>query len=268
MSRRQHEWTDSFVETVATVATSLSPIDLSAVSTLALEQARHAVCITDARIDSPGPVIEFVNQAYLDIFAADEADVVGVSPRHGQGPLTDRSVLDRLRAHLVAGASIQAQAINYRADRSTFRLRWSIDAIRRAGRVEKFFAVLHDVTIDDRMRRRLSALDALVHAGPAITSTAGADDRAALVASAVRDAVEPMVAEIGGVRVTIGGSTLEVAAPAHVDGVALTASRFSIGDVGEVALDVHPDANELLDVAGVEEIVRHGHWLATLTASH
>jgi PAS domain S-box-containing protein len=67
-----------------------------------------------------GPKIEYVNPAFTRMtgYAADE--VLGRTPRLLQGPGTDRTVLDRMRASLVAGEPFQGEAINYRKDGSTY----------------------------------------------------------------------------------------------------------------------------------------------------
>lgn len=110
---------DSFVEAVNFVSGELLETGVSAerIGLAALRRWSQAVCVTDAQINPPGPEISFVNNAYLDIFRCDVDKAVGRSRRVGQSPLTNRHVLDRLRSHIEAGESMQAQAINYRFDR-------------------------------------------------------------------------------------------------------------------------------------------------------
>ena len=110
---------DSFVEAVNFISGELLETGVSAerIGLAALQRWSQAVCVTDAQINPPGPTISVVNNAYLDIFRCDVDQAVGRSRRVGQGPLTNRHVLDRLRSHIEAGESIQAQAINYRFDR-------------------------------------------------------------------------------------------------------------------------------------------------------
>lgn len=220
-----------------------------------LAQVRQAVCLTDAELDLPGPRIQFVNAAYLDMFGCDESDVIGHSPRFAQGPLTDRNVLDRIRAKLQAGASISAQAINYRIDRTPFRLRWSIDPIRRDGRIVRFVALMTDVTIEDRMRRRLSALDTLLSSArlhPVDHPTSRQ------IAESVASALAPVVAEVARATVTIGTDSSRVGS---LDGVSTAPSIVQVGEIGAIRLDAHPDAGRMLDRVGIDELARHAAWL-------
>lgn len=229
-----------------------------------LTDSRQAICITDANLDRPGPTIAFVNDAYTDIFCCDPADVIGQNPRIGQGPLTNRKVLDRLRSHLEAGKSVQAQAINYRFDRSTFRLRWSIDPLRRDGEVVGFLGMMRDVTMDDRLRRRLSALDTLMARGRLVSGLPKAS-RDSAVADALSAALRPIVTEIGTAVVTIGTSTQSTLIDQHIlDGLEPLIVDMPIGMVGSVHVEVHPDAEGLLDRLAIGELAEHGNWLLEL----
>ncbi len=263
---------DSFVELIQPVPTelvgvddtALAPIDIDQLGLTAIQGSRQAVCLTDALVDAPGPRILYINDAYADIFCCEPADVIGQTPRVVQGPLTNRHVLDRLRAHLEAGESVQAQAINYRFDRTAFRLRWSIDPIRRDGVVVGFVAFMRDVTADDRMRRRLSALDALMGRGRVASSLARAD-RDQEVAAAVAGALRPVVAEIGAASVRIGQTTETTQIDAGLlDGHSTISAEFPIGTAGAVTVDLHPDARDLFDRLVVGELAEHARWLLEL----
>ena len=263
---------DSFVESIEPVPTELfgadeglpAPIDIDQLGVTALQGSRQAVCLTDALVDAPGPRISYINDAYADIFCCEPIDVLGLTPRVGQGPLTNRHVLDRLRIHLEAGESVQAQAINYRFDRTAFRLRWSIDPIRRDGEVVGFIAFMRDVTVDDRMRRRLSALDTLMDRGRVASSLARAD-RDQEVSAALAGALRPIVAEIGTASVRIGQTTETTQIDAGLlDGYATVGEEFPIGTAGTVTVDLHPDASDLFDRLAVGELAEHARWLLEL----
>ncbi len=267
---------DSFVELIESIPTDLvgagrdgidgrpAAIDVEEFGLTALQGSRQAVCVTDAFINAPGPTISYVNDAYADIFCCEPDDVVGQTPRVGQGPLTNRHVLDRLRAHLTAGESVRAQAINYRFDRTAFRLRWSIDPIRRDGEVVGFIAFMSDVTLDDRMRRRLSALDTLMDRGRIASSSARAD-RDQEVSAALAGALRPLVAEIGAASVRIGQTTETTQTDAGLlDDYSTVGEEFPIGTAGTVTVDLHPDASELFDRLAVGELAEHARWLLEL----
>ena len=247
---------DSYADTIDGVATdAFSRSAASSMSTDVLAQVRQAICVTDAQLDLPGPRIEFVNAAYLDIFACNPDDVLGFSPRFAQGPLTSRPVLDRIREHLSDGRSIRAQAINYRVDRTPFRLRWSIDPIRRDGRIVRFVALMEDVTVEDRMRRRLAALDALL-----LTARSGCDDisRSQRAADSVAASLVPMLAEVAGATVRIDDASATVP---RADNGPTRRVEVVIDGLGRIDLDVHTDAGRLFDDVGVDEIARHATWL-------
>ncbi|WP_236961318.1 HWE histidine kinase domain-containing protein [Methylobacterium sp. XJLW] len=74
-------------------------------------------------------------------------EVVGRSPRLLQGPGTDRSVLDRMRAALEAGERFQGEALEYRKDGSTYTVEWLITPVREpGGRITHWVSAQRDVT--------------------------------------------------------------------------------------------------------------------------
>lgn len=204
----------------------------------------------------------FVNRAYTEIFRCDADQVIGRLPRIGQGPLTNRRVLDRLRAHIEAGESVQA--INYRFDRAAFRLRWSIDPIMRDGVVVGFVAQMRDVTLEDRMRRRLAALDTLMSRGK-VASRLGRTERLGPVAQALASALRPLVAEIGSASVRIGDAHEATQIDANVlDDCAPDIVETAIGAVGSISVSTHPDAGALVDRLAIDELGEHARWLLEL----
>ncbi len=124
-----------------------SDFDLGPILAAALSQSTTPSCITDAELELPGPTIVFVNDAYCSLMEAVREDVVGKTPRIMQGPLTDRAVLNRLKATLLAGASFEGETVNYRKDGRPFINKWRIDPIRNlSGAITHFAAAQHDVT--------------------------------------------------------------------------------------------------------------------------
>ncbi|MEO0493593.1 MAG: PAS domain-containing protein, partial [Actinomycetota bacterium] len=135
----------------------------------ALEETSSPVCITTADLDAPGPTIVYVNPAYSAMTRRPREEVIGRSPRLMQGPLTDRRVLDTLRADLTAGRRFSGATINYRADGEPFHIAWSIDPVLDDdGVATHYVATQRDVTtevIARRLRRAEEHLDtALVDA--------------------------------------------------------------------------------------------------------
>ena len=257
---------DSFVEPVNLVAGESSEIGVGVerIGLAALQRSRQAMCVTDAQINRPGPTISFVNSAYTEIFRCHANQAIGRSPRMGQGPLTNRRVLDRLRSHIEAGKSVQAQAINYRFDRTAFRLRWSIDPMTRDGVVVGFFALMHDVTTEDRMRRRLAALDTLMNRGK-VASRLDRAERLGPVAQALASALRPLVAEIGSATVRLGDAHEATQIDADVlEDCVPDVVETAIGSIGSIRVSTHPDAGALVDHLAIGELGEHARWLLEL----
>ena len=137
-------------------------LELSPVLLAALEQTRSSACITTADLDAPGPTIVYVNPAYCAMTGRTREDVIGTSPRLMQGPLTDRSVLDRLRHNLSNGERFSGETVNYRADGTPFLISWSIDPVRAFdGQITHFVATQEDVTRQVRAQKLIEASHSL-----------------------------------------------------------------------------------------------------------
>jgi len=122
----------------------------------AVEQSKESIVITDAELDLPGPKIMFVNPAFTRMtgYAAEEA--VGKTPRILQGPLTDKTVLSRLRRTLEQGQVFEGETVNYRKDGTEFDLEWQIAPIRNtSGKTTHFVAIQRDITERKRLEGRL-----------------------------------------------------------------------------------------------------------------
>ncbi|MFC5500324.1 PAS domain S-box protein [Caenimonas terrae] len=124
----------------------------------AVEQAGESVMITEADLDAPGPRIVFVNPAFTRMTSYTSDEVIGLTPRVLQGPLTDRGVLARLREQLGRGELFDGEAINYRKDGSAFAMEWQIAPLRGpAGNVTHYLAIQRDVTERNRAQAELAA---------------------------------------------------------------------------------------------------------------
>ncbi len=122
----------------------------------AVEQAAEPIVVTDARVDSPGPLILYANKAHARTFGHTVDEIIGRSPRMFQGPKTDRAMLDRVRTRLEAGEAVQAEAINYRKDGSEFVLQWEIAPVRdESGALVNWVGTQRDVTEQRRLEREI-----------------------------------------------------------------------------------------------------------------
>lgn len=112
----------------------------------AVEQTRDAILITDACVERPGPYIVYVNPAFERMSGYALAEIAGQSPRILQGVDTDRAMLGRLRASLLAGEPFQGEGVNYRKNGTPYHVEWQIGPIRDpAGRLTHFVATQRDV---------------------------------------------------------------------------------------------------------------------------
>lgn len=123
---------------------------------------RDAVVITSSEVDAPGPSIMFVNRAFTDLFGYAADEVLGETPRMLQGPLTDRSVLDRMKDHYRRGVPFEDDLVNYTSDGRPFVMSWKVvPVLARTGRPAYAMSMQRDVT-DERRRRRFDMANDLL----------------------------------------------------------------------------------------------------------
>lgn len=170
-----------------------------------LAEVRDAVLVTDARLELPGPAIVYANPAFCDMtgYGADELE--GQTPRLLQGPLTDQTLMQRLKGQLASGQSFFGETVNYRKDGSPFRMQWSIRPFPATGTPRYFIAIQRDVTALrdlEQQRHQLQALaDIQTKAG-----TAGLD----------LQAMREQVAQIGLAVTGADGAAVEEAVGAEM----------------------------------------------------
>ncbi|MGF1479483.1 MAG: PAS domain S-box protein [Cyanophyceae cyanobacterium] len=120
----------------------------------AIEKANDIIVITEPELELAvgGPKIIYVNQAFTEMTGYERDEVLGKTPRILQGPMTDPSVLGRLRQSLLKTGSFSAETINYRKDGQPFILEWKIASLQdEEENVIYWVASQRDVT----QRRRL-----------------------------------------------------------------------------------------------------------------
>ena len=113
----------------------------------AVAQAKEAVLITGAQLESPGPEILFVNPAFSEMTGYSQEEVLHKTPRILQGPKSDRAMLTELREALSRGEPFSGETVNYRKDGSEYYVEWDITPIRSSGgQISHFLSIQRNVT--------------------------------------------------------------------------------------------------------------------------
>lgn len=123
-----------------------------------------AVLLTRANLDLPGPTIISASQGFEQLSGYAEAELLGLSPRLLQGPLSERSTLERLRAACARAERFEGETVNYTRAGEPFLVHWCIDPIRgKDGSVTHFMAVQEDVTDSRAYARQWIAAETQRH---------------------------------------------------------------------------------------------------------
>jgi two-component system CheB/CheR fusion protein len=131
----------AFLAAMAAPTTDLNDL----LTRLRAQDLGHAVCVTDAELDQPGPKILFVNDQFERLTGYTAAEMVGRTPRMLQGPKSRREVLDRLKRSLREERFFQGQTVNYRKDGTEFLMAWSISQVNDpTGKPLAYLAVQQD----------------------------------------------------------------------------------------------------------------------------
>jgi PAS domain S-box-containing protein len=129
-----------------------------------LDAASESIIVTGANLESPGPIILYVNPAFERMTGWTAEQIVGKSPRLLQGEKTDHSVFEGMRKALRRGDRWEGQAINYRRDGTEFVMEWSITPLKDAtGRTTHFVAVQRDVSARVEAERHIAEAREAAH---------------------------------------------------------------------------------------------------------
>jgi two-component system, cell cycle sensor histidine kinase and response regulator CckA len=114
----------------------------------AVARLNDIVMITEAGpLDSPGPRIQFVNEAFQRLAGWASEEVIGRDPRFLQGEGTDRAALDRIRRALEAGEPVREEVLNYAKDGRAYWVEMDIaPVVGPDGAVTHFVSVERDTT--------------------------------------------------------------------------------------------------------------------------
>ncbi len=114
----------------------------------AVARLNDIVMITEAQpLDSPGPRIQFINEAFERLTGWAPEEVIGRDPRFLQGEGTDRAALDRIRRALEAGEPVREEILNYAKDGRPYWVEMDIaPVVGPGGAVTHFVSVERDTT--------------------------------------------------------------------------------------------------------------------------
>lgn len=109
--------------------------------------ANDAVIITDANLESPGPTIVYVNEAFTRISGYSASEALGKSPRFLQGNSTDKKTLAALRRALEQGENFKGELKNYGKKGGSYWLDISVSPVKdESGKVTHFVAIERDIS--------------------------------------------------------------------------------------------------------------------------
>jgi PAS domain S-box-containing protein len=112
-----------------------------------LKSANDSIIITKADLDSPGPEIIYVNEAFTKISGYTAEEAIGKSPRFLQSEFTKRETLDGMKKTLLAGKPFKDELLNVNKDGKNYWLDISIVPVKNAaGVVTHFAAIERDIT--------------------------------------------------------------------------------------------------------------------------
>ena len=122
-----------------------------------VENTDDVVIITRAdMLDSPGPVIEYVNPAFTALTGYAPEEVIGRNPRILQGARTDPETSACIRQSLERGEPVRVEILNYAKDGREYWLDLQIVPLRNAaGELTHFAAIERDLTERHQMEDAL-----------------------------------------------------------------------------------------------------------------
>ncbi|MGM0766639.1 MAG: sensor domain-containing diguanylate cyclase [Pseudomonadota bacterium] len=108
----------------------------------AVDAAFNSVVITDWEAN-----ILYANPAFCNMTGYKLTELIGQNPKMLQGPLTDMSVIEKLRTDLEKKGSFFGSTINYRKSGQPYLVEWTITPVSNdSGEVRHFISIQKDIT--------------------------------------------------------------------------------------------------------------------------
>ena len=127
---------------------------------IVLENLQRGIMVTDANLEGPGgPLIIYINRAWMKMTGYDRADVRGKTPRILQGKHTNQALLREIKQKLLKRECFRGQTWNYRKNGEPFLMNWCCYAIYgELGKPLYYVAEHEDVTAIESLRLKLRLL--------------------------------------------------------------------------------------------------------------
>ena len=120
------------------------------------------ICSGDALDEPKGPRVVYVNDAFERVTGYSREHILGKTPRILQGPATDRSELNRIRAALEGRQPVRSELVNYTQDGHPYWTEIEIVHLERRGE-PYFVAVQRDITQRKLAEQEHAALAERLH---------------------------------------------------------------------------------------------------------
>jgi len=120
----------------------------------AVEQARDAIVITDARTEQPGPRILYTNQAFCALTGFSQRSLIG-TPLFALTGWKASGLRRRFRNKRVSPTVQQGELLGHRPDGTEYIAEVQVNPILTDSSCEHFVAILRDITEKKRVEQRL-----------------------------------------------------------------------------------------------------------------
>lgn len=120
---------------------------LSAEDSLLLLRASAELSFNALVITGPDHRIVYANPAFCNMTGYTAEELAGQNPNILQGPLTEESVINKLRAALDKQGEFAGSTINYRKNGRPYLVEWTISPVRNGnGAIRYFISIQKDIT--------------------------------------------------------------------------------------------------------------------------